>query len=98
MTAFHQQPANEWTVESLAREAGLSRTKFAQVFSEKMGVPPIKYLTSWRMQLACQALSEEDDLNVIEVADRVGYASESAFTKVFKREVGMTPAMYRNNA
>lgn len=96
ITAFHHQPADEWTVEDLAREAGLSRTKFAQSFSEKMGITPLKYLTSWRMQLACQALME-DGINVIEAADRVGYASESAFIKVFKREIGMTPAIFRNN-
>ena len=58
LTAFHQAPAQEWSVESLAREAGMSRTAFAQLFAEKMGTTPMQYLTDWRMQIACHGLTE----------------------------------------
>lgn len=94
LNAFHKEPAESWSVESLAREAGLSRTSFAQHFAKKMGVTPIQYLTSWRMQIARQGLVEQK-MNVAEVAALIGYASESAFSRVFKKEVGASPAEYR---
>lgn len=95
LSAFHKKPAEAWTVQNLAREAGLSRTSFAQAFSRKMAMTPMQYLTSWRMQLARQALAEQG-VDVSEAAARSGYTSESAFTRVFKKRVGVTPAAYRS--
>ncbi len=92
--AFHQAPDRDWTAEALAREAGMSRTGFAMQFAERMGVTPMHYLTSWRMQLACRGLVDQG-LSVSEAARQSGYASESAFTRVFKKEIGETPAAYR---
>lgn len=94
LTAFHQAPAQEWSVEGLAREAGMSRTAFAQEFTAKMAVTPMQYLTSWRMQIACQGLTEQG-LNVADAAEIAGYASEAAFSRVFRKQVGMSPAAYR---
>jgi AraC family transcriptional activator of mtrCDE len=84
LNAFHRQPAEVWSVEDLAKEAGLSRTSFAQKFSQKMGLTPMQYLTSWRMQIARQGLTEQR-MSVSDVAAVAGYASESAFTRVFKK-------------
>lgn len=94
LSAFHGEPAKDWSVEGLAREAGLSRTGFAVQFANKMGITPMQYLTSWRMQIACQDLSTHN-MSVAEVAERVGYASDSAFSRVFKKEIGVSPAAYR---
>ncbi len=94
LTAFHQAPAEDWSVASLAREAGMSRTAFAQLFAEKMGTTPMQYLTDWRMQIACHGLTEAR-WNVADAAAEVGYASEAAFSRVFKKQVGLSPAAYR---
>jgi AraC family transcriptional activator of mtrCDE len=94
LLAFHRAPSSAWSVEGLAREAGLSRTGFAQIFSRKMGITPMQYLTAWRMQIACEGLSQRR-LNVADAAELTGYASESAFSRVFKKEIGLSPAAYR---
>ena len=95
LTAFHRAPAAEWSVAALAREAGLSRTGFAQSFSQKLGITPMHYVTSWRMQIAREALTTRG-LSVAEAAGLSGYASESAFSRVFKKETGLSPAAYRH--
>lgn len=97
LTAFHRDPSRHWTLEGLAREAGLSRTGFAVRFAGKVGMPPLRYLTYWRMQLACKAL-RETPLPLAEIAERVGYGSESGFSRVFRREKGVPPATYRRDA
>jgi AraC family transcriptional regulator, activator of mtrCDE len=97
LTAFHGTPGRSWSVDDLAREAGLSRTVFAQVFSQKMLQTPMQYLTSWRMQIAREGLSEHG-LNIADVAEMVGYSSESSFSRVFHKEVGMRPAAFRKAA
>ncbi|MCB1479277.1 MAG: AraC family transcriptional regulator [Rhodobiaceae bacterium] len=94
LTAFHRAPAKDWTVATLAREAGLSRTGFAGRFTERLGVTPMNYVTSWRMQIAREALATRG-LSVAEAAEISGYASESAFSRVFKKEVGISPAAFR---
>lgn len=94
LTAFHRKPASEWTVESLAREAGLSRTGFAERFAARIGVTPMSYVTSWRMQIAREALATRG-LSVAETAEISGYASESSFSRVFKKEIGFSPAAFR---
>lgn len=94
LTAFHRAPASEWTVEKLAREAGLSRTGFAERFVSRIGVTPMSYVTSWRMQIAREALAK-GRLSVAETAELSGYASESSFSRVFKKEIGRSPAAFR---
>lgn len=94
LAAFHHRPAAPWSVATLAREAGLSRTGFAQSFSEKLGITPMSYVTSWRMQIAREALVQRR-LSVAEAAEISGYASESAFSRVFKKETGQSPAACR---
>ncbi|MGF1552319.1 MAG: AraC family transcriptional regulator [Paracoccaceae bacterium] len=95
LTAFHRRPASEWTVERLAREAGLSRTGFAERFSARIGLTPMAYVTSWRMQIAREALAGRG-LSVAEAAEIAGYASESSFSRVFKKEIGLPPAAFRS--
>lgn len=94
LNAFHKDPAKQWTVDELAREAALSRTSFAVRFSEKLGLTPMQYVTSWRVQLARDALLTRN-ASVAEAADQAGYASEAAFSRVFKKEMGLSPAKYR---
>ncbi len=97
LTAMHKSPEMPWSVETLAREAGMSRTAFAVRFAERIGLPPLQYLTEWRMQLACQALTV-GDASIADVAEQVGYASETGFARVFKKEIGASPARYRRRA
>jgi AraC family transcriptional activator of mtrCDE len=97
LTAFHRSPASDWTVASLAREAGLSRTGFAERFTTLLGVTPMGYVTTWRMQIAREAMAERG-LPVADVAELVGYSSESAFSRVFRREIGVPPATFRQAA
>ena len=78
----------------MAREAGLSRTGFAERFTNRMGVTPMAYVTSWRMQVARDAI-ETRGLSVAEAAAVSGYASESAFSRVFKKEIGASPSAFR---
>ena len=96
LSAFHAAPAASWSVESLAREAGQSRTAFALHFAQTMGVTPMQYLTDWRMQIAQQDLIARTK-PIAEIARDAGYASDSAFARVFKREVGQSPAAFRND-
>ncbi len=86
----HRDPARSWTVESLAHEVGLSRSAFAARFSELVGESPKAYVTRWRMQVA-QDLLGEPDATVSQVAMRLGYGSEAAFNRAFKRIVGIPP-------
>ena len=90
----HANPARDWTVEELAREAAVSRSVLAQRFTELVGETPMRYLASWRMQLAKQML-REGARNIQEVATRVGYDSEAAFNRAFKRATGSPPATWR---
>jgi AraC-like DNA-binding protein len=93
LAAIHGQPAESWTVEGLARLAGASRSVFAERFTEMVGHPPMQYLALWRMQLAAGLLA--DGASVTEVATTVGYESESAFSRAFKKIVGEAPALWR---
>ncbi|WP_299553464.1 AraC family transcriptional regulator [uncultured Tateyamaria sp.] len=95
LAAFHRDPGETWTVEGLARAAGQSRTGFAVHFSKTMGLAPMEYLTQWRMQIAQQDLIARTK-PITDIARDVGYASNSAFARVFKRETGQSPAAFRN--
>jgi len=90
---MHAEPARNWTVEELAREVAVSRSVLAQRFTELVGDAPIRYLASWRMQLAKQMMRE--GTRIQDVATRVGYDSEAAFNRAFKRATGCPPATWR---
>ena len=94
LAAIHQRPGHVWSLEELARRAGMSRTAFAVRFRELMGMPPMAYVTRWRLQKARAALLESDDI-VARIAERCGYASEAAFSRAFQRLYGHPPASYR---
>jgi AraC-like DNA-binding protein len=87
---IHRDPARAWSVASLADELAMSRSAFAARFTELVGEPAMQYVTRWRMQVAVDALREEA-ASVSELADRLGYRSEAAFARAFKRVVGVPP-------
>ncbi len=90
IAAVHRDPAQVWTVEALAREAAMSRSAFAARFADLVGEPPVRYVARWRMQVAHAAL-RDDGATVAELADRLGYRSEAAFARAFKRLIGVSP-------
>jgi len=94
LTLMHQKPGHEWTVDALANEAGLSRSALAQRFTELIGQPPMQYLTRWRLTVAAQRL-RTDGASLAAVAEQIGYESEAAFNRAFKREFGVPPATWR---
>lgn len=94
LAMLHAEPARAWTVDDLARGAGVSRSALADRFVELIGDSPMHYLATWRMHLARQLLTE-GGLSAGEVALRVGYDSEYAFNRAFKRHVGTPPATWR---
>ncbi|MFF7358433.1 MULTISPECIES: AraC family transcriptional regulator [Streptomyces] len=97
LRAIHGEPARAWTVAELGAVGGLSRAAFARRFATLVGEPPLAYLTWWRMTTAGRLL-RHDDLSLREIAGRVGYTSEFAFAKAFKREYGVAPGRYRRGA
>ncbi|NOT61977.1 MAG: helix-turn-helix transcriptional regulator [Acidobacteria bacterium] len=94
LTLIHQQPLRRWTVAELAEELGMSRTSFAVHFSQVAGITPLDYLRKWRIHRACDLLQQAEH-NLDEIAERVGYESGAAFSKAFKREMSITPGLYR---
>jgi len=94
LRAIHLRPDQHWSVDDLARESGLSRAAFAARFRTSTTMPPLTYLTWWRMTLAARML-RTTDATVRAISERVGYTSEFAFTKAFKREFGAAPRYYR---
>jgi AraC-like DNA-binding protein len=95
ITALHEHPERAWTLEALAREAGVSRSVLAERFTALVGQPAMQYLANWRMQVAAHHLSGGD--RVAAVADRVGYESEAAFSRAFKKVVGTPPGEWRKH-
>jgi transcriptional regulator GlxA family with amidase domain len=93
---IHGSLEKNWSVLELATTVGMSRSAFSARFSELIGQSPIQYLTRWRMQTAARLLSEAR-LQMNDVAARVGYDSEAAFSKAFKREMGINPSVYRQS-
>lgn len=92
---MHAEPGRSWSLEDLAQEAAMSRTSFAVRFRRVMGMPPLTYLTRWRMHLAERELRSGS--SVAEAAEAIGYTSESAFSHAFKRELGIAPGQCRRN-
>jgi AraC-like DNA-binding protein len=94
LALLHDRPAAAWTVEELSREIGLSRSALHERFVELIGLPPMQYLTQWRMQAASRLL-RDTRATVASVALDVGYESEAAFARAFKRAAGVPPATWR---
>ena len=94
LNLLHGEPAADWTLDELAKTVGLSRSTLAQRFTHLIGQPPMQYLTRWRMQLAAGLLASGRD-PIARVAEAVGYDSEAAFNRAFRRTVGTPPAAWR---
>ncbi|MGH6654029.1 MAG: AraC family transcriptional regulator [Actinocrinis sp.] len=94
---MHTDPGHRWGLQDLAGAAAMSRTSFAEHFRAVAGQPPLTYLNRWRMLLAQRAL-RDDDVRVGKLAIKLGYASESAFSTAFKREIGESPLQFRHRA
>jgi len=97
LALMHNRPADPWTIANLATEVGLSRSVLAERFRQYLEEPPVAYLTRWRLQLGAQMLSSTS-YSVAQIASEVGYESEPAFNRAFKRHFGNPPARYRNEA
>jgi AraC-like DNA-binding protein len=97
ISLIHREPARDWTVASLAHELAMSRSAFAARFTELVGEPVMSYVARWRMQVAVDALKEEG-ATVGQLADRLGYRSEAAFSRAFKRVIGVSPGAIRRSA
>jgi AraC-like DNA-binding protein len=95
LTLLHGRPSHTWTLEELASEAAASRSALADRFTHIVGCPPIQYLTQWRMQLAAKRLADPT-IKVAAVAHEVGYESEAAFSRAFKKFVGRSPSQWRS--
>ncbi len=94
LALLHRQPSHPWTIAELATQVGVSRSVLAERFRHFLGVPPVAYLTSWRLQLGAQLLTSTSH-SVAQIAGEVGYESEPAFNRAFKREFGSPPARFR---
>jgi AraC-like DNA-binding protein len=97
LAALHSRPSEAWTAENLALEVGMSRSAFAERFTSLVGQPPMQYLTLWRMQVAAQHLREGHG-TVAQIAFEVGYESEAAFSRAFKRQFGTSPGIWRRQS
>jgi AraC-like DNA-binding protein len=96
LALMHEKPAHPWTLESLAREAGASRSVLAERFSHYVGQSPIQYLGKWRMALASNLLRRTAS-SIMHIALEVGYETDTAFSRAFRREFGMPPASWRRH-
>jgi AraC-like DNA-binding protein len=97
LAALHRQPAHDWTLDALAREAGISRSALTGKFARFLGLGPMAYLSEWRLELGAEAL-RSTSRSVQRVALDAGYESEAAFNRAFKRRFSMPPARYRREA
>jgi AraC-like DNA-binding protein len=94
LALLHREPARDWTVDALAHEVGASRSTLVERFSQFLGEPPMTYLARWRLHHGAKLL-ETTSRAIIEIAGDVGYESEAAFNRAFKREFGVPPGRYR---
>jgi AraC family transcriptional regulator, alkane utilization regulator len=97
LSLLHGHVARPWTVDDLGREVGLSRSALADRFTRLIGEPPMRYLAGWRIQVAAQQL-RSSDTPLARIAEQVGYESEAAFNRAFKRSFGVPPATWRKTA
>lgn len=96
LAALHHRPAHPWTLDELAQEAGVSRSALTERFARFLGQSPMAYLTDWRLELGAEVL-RTSSRSVLQVASEVGYESEAAFNRAFKRKFGSPPAQYRRS-
>ncbi|QYO78576.1 helix-turn-helix transcriptional regulator [Devosia salina] len=96
LSAMHRSPAEDWTLERLARLAGMSRSGFAARFADTVGLPAMRYLAEWRLQKARLSIVAGRD-SVGQIARSAGYQSEAAFGRAFKQLFGETPGALRRN-
>lgn len=97
LALLHHEPAGTWTLDELGQQIGLSRSALHERFTQLIGQPPMQYLAHWRMQLASTRLRDTSD-SVATIARDVGYESEAAFSRAFKRLVGTPPVLWRRQA
>jgi AraC-like DNA-binding protein len=97
LSLLHAQPAYNWTIEELAKQVGQSRSVLAERFSDLVGTPPLHYLAKWRMQIASESLCA-GSANVASIAAEIGYESEAAFSRAFKKIIGVPPSVWRRRA
>jgi AraC-like DNA-binding protein len=97
LARLHAAPARRWTLQELAAQAGTSRSVLAERFGRVVGQPPMQYLSHWRMQLAAQMLADPS-IRVKTVAASVGYESEAAFSRAFRKHAGLAPLEWRNRS
>jgi AraC-like DNA-binding protein len=95
LALLHARPGHDWTLEELAREVSSSRTSVAKRFMDLVGQPPMQYLTQWRMQVAANLLSQSG-AKIAAIGREVGYDSEAAFSRAFKKATGMAPGAWRD--
>jgi AraC-like DNA-binding protein len=96
LAILHRRPEHSWTIAELAREVGLSRSALVDRFSRYLSEPPMTYLSRWRLQLAARSLGSTSH-SMAQIAAEVGYESEAAFNRAFKREFGLPPARFRKD-
>jgi AraC family transcriptional regulator, activator of mtrCDE len=94
LRAVHENPGHAWTMQSMASLACMSRSAFAERFAQLMKVPPMQYVTQWRVSVA-ELLLRDRQLSVAAIAEQLGYSSEAAFRRLFKRVSGMCPGRIR---
>src|SRR6185437_5271922 len=97
LSLMHADPAQAWTIAELGRRVGLSRSVLAERFNDLLGMPPMQYLARWRMQIAARILSDAS-ADIASVAEEIGYESEAAFSRAFKKLVGVPPSVWRRRA
>ena len=96
LTLLHARPAHAWSLEELAAQVAASRSTLADRFSNLVGYPPIQYLTQWRMQIAAKRLVDDPAVKIAAIAHEIGYESEAAFSRSFKKFVGRSPSEWRS--
>jgi len=94
LSLMHGKPSHNWTIEELAKQAGLSRSTMAERFTHLVGLPPMHYLAKWRMQIAAELLTSSN-ANIARIATETGYGSEESFSRAFKKMVGVAPSAWR---
>lgn len=97
LQAVHEEPGHAWTMQNMAALACMSRSAFAERFAQLMNVPPMQYVTQWRVNVA-ERLLHDPELSVASIAERLGYSSEAAFRRLFKRVSGTCPGRIRANS
>jgi AraC-like DNA-binding protein len=97
LALIHARPSFNWTIEGLARQCGVSRTVMAERFMRLVGQPPMQYLAKWRMQVAAEMLNR-GNVNMATIAAEIGYESEAAFSRAFKKMTGITPSAWRQGS